>query len=342
MKEKDSNNTTGKKKSWRIYLPLIVVVLAIVAGGLYWYRQYKMYIKTDDAYVDTDNISVSAKMMGQVEAVFFKEGDRVGEGELMAELDSSDLIAQREKARTAVKQAEASVTQVKAQYTYDQKSIKLLEVNLKKAQTDFARAEDQFAGGVIPKEQYEHTQNALESAEAKLEAAQSELKASKARIGSAEAAVKAAEAQIDVINTQLDNTRLYAPIDGIVAKRWLLTGDMAQPGQAVYTVTNNKKLWVIAYLEETKIAGVHLGQQARFTLDAFPGTTFLGTVFLIGSNTASQFSLIPPNNASGNFTKVTQRIPVKISIDKTTGNGPVSDYNIVAGMSAVIKIVRDE
>ena len=120
---------------------------------------------------------------------------------------------------------------------------------------------------------------------------------------------------MQVIETQLKNAKLYSPISGIVAKRWLLPGDIVQPGQSVFTVTNNDKLWVAVYLEETKVAGVYVGQPSNFSIDAFPGVEFTGKVYSIGSNTASQFSLIPPNNASGNFTKVTQRVPLKISID---------------------------
>ena len=121
-----------------------------------------------------------------------------------------------------------------------------------------------------------------------------------------------------------------------------MPGDVVQPGQSVYTVTNNDKLWVAVYLEETKIAGVHTGQQTNFTIDAFPGVDFTGKVYSIGSNTASQFSLIPPNNASGNFTKVTQRVPLKVSIDGVLEGGDLSNYNVLAGMSAVVKIIKDK
>lgn len=172
------------------------------------------------------------------------------------------------------------------------------------------------------------------------EAINSQLKVVQAQIESAKAAIASSNAQIGVIQSQLDNSRLYSPITGIVAKRWLLPGDVVQPGQAVFTVTNDRKLWVMVYLEETKIADVHLEQPSLFTLDAFPGTTFKGTVFSIGSNTASQFSLIPPSNASGNFTKVTQRIPVKISIDGNQGNTKLSNLHLVAGMSVVVKIIK--
>jgi len=159
-------------------------------------------------------------------------------------------------------------------------------------------------------------------------------------ISTASAAVETAVAQIKVLDTQLRNTKLYAPADGIIAKRWLLPGDVVQPSQSIFTMTLSKKLWVVAFLEETKIKDIHNGQDVRITIDAFPGISFSGRVFLVGSSTASVFSLIPANNASGNFTKVTQRIPVKISIDKAESGKNITSYRILSGMSAVVKITR--
>ena len=160
-------------------------------------------------------------------------------------------------------------------------------------------------------------------------------------ISTATAAVETADAQIKVLETQLKNARLYAPADGMIARRWLLPGDVVQPGQSVFTLTISKNLWVVSYLEETKIAQVHNGEKVRFTLDAFPGVRFYGKVFLVGSTTASVFSLIPANNASGNFTKVTQRIPVRISIDSADSGKAIPSYNIISGMSAIVKIIKN-
>ncbi len=133
---------------------------------------------------------------------------------------------------------------------------------------------------------------------------------------------------------------MYAPTDGIVAKRWLLPGDIANPGQSIYTINNNSKFWVMVYLEETKLGKLHLGQAAKFTLDTYPGVTFTGKIFVMGSTTASQFSFIPPSNASGNFTKVTQRVPLKITIDGTDDGKKLSSFRLMTGMSAKVKIVR--
>ncbi len=330
-----------KKNGFRVYLPLLAVIILVAFGVYYWYRGYTKYISTDDALVDTENISVSAKIMGRIVQLYAAEGDGVKAGELLAALDSSDLVAQKASAAVLIEQAQANVLQAQAKLRYDRENIKVLEVNDKKAEADLNRASQQFKGGVITEEQFSNFQNARESAAAKLNAAKMSLEVSKAGINSAKAAVESAKAQFQVIETQLKNTKLYSPADGVVAKRWLLPGDVVQPGQSIFTVTNDNELWVTVYLEETKIAGVHNGQNAQFTLDAFPGVSFTGKIFSIGSNTASQFSLIPPNNASGNFTKVTQRIPLKISIDGTAGNSNPSSFHILAGMSAEVKILKD-
>ena len=330
-----------KKNGLRVYIPLIAVIVLVAVGGYYWYKEYTRYIKTDDALVDTDNISVSAKMMGRIVHLYAVEGDKVKAGQLLAELDSSDLLAQKQRAAVMIEQAQSNVIQAQAKLRYDEENIKVLEVSLQKAEDDFKRASEQFKGGVITEEQFSNIKNARATIDAKLKAAKTALGVSRAGINSAKAAVESAKAQLQVLETQLENTKLYSPIDGIIAKRWLLPGDVVQPGQSIFTVTNNNKLWVTVFLEETKIAGVRNGQDAIFTLDAFPDVSFTGKVFNIGSNTASQFSLIPPNNASGNFTKVTQRIPLKISIDGTESSGSASSFPILAGMSAVVKIVKE-
>jgi membrane fusion protein (multidrug efflux system) len=218
--------------------------------------------------------------------------------------------------------------------------IKVLEINLDRAKEDMTRAKNQSEGGVITTEQFDHIKKAFETASAQLDAARAQLLVSKSMISSASASVETANSQIKVLDAQLKNTRLYAPADGVVAKRWLLPGDVVQPSQSVFTITMSKKLWIVAYLEETKISDIHTGQTVKFTIDAFPDVRFTGKVFLVGSSTASVFSLIPANNASGNFTKVTQRIPIRISIDGANNNKEISSFNILSGMSVVVKILK--
>jgi membrane fusion protein (multidrug efflux system) len=328
------------KKDWKVYVPLAVVVIAVVVGGALWYADYASYLKTDDAYVASDNISVSSKIMGRISHLYVQEGDSVKQGQLLAELDSVDLLAQKKQMIAGKSQTEANKMQTEAKFQYDEKNIKVLQIALEKAQDDFDRSKKQYNGGVVTKEQYDHSKKAVETAQAQYEAAKAQLLVSKTQIKTADAAIVAADAQIGVISTQLSNTKLYAPTDGVVAKRWLLPGDIAQPGQSIYTVNNDKKFWILVYLEETKMETLHMGQSARFTIDTYPGVNFTGKIFTIGSTTASQFSLIPPNNASGNFTKVTQRVPVKISIDAVEGGAKLSSFNLRTGMSAVVKIIK--
>jgi len=329
-----------EKKDWKIYIPLTIVILLVLTGGIYWYMDYSKYIRTDDAIVASDNVSVSPKIMGRISKLYVEEGDSVKKGQLLAELDSIDLLAQKQQVNATKSQTVANKAQAEAKLQYDEKNIKVLQIGLEKSKEDYDRAKAQFSGGVITKEQYDHLKKAEETAQAQLDAAQSQILVSKTMIKSAETAVAGAQAQIGVITTQLNNTRLYSPVEGVVAKRWLLTGDIAQPSQAIYTINNNSKFWILVFLEETKMEDLHLGQKAKFSLDTYPDVVFTGKIFTMGSTTASQFSLIPANNASGNFTKVTQRVAIKISIDGTEDAKKLSSFNLMTGMSAVVKIIK--
>ena len=329
-----------EKKDWKIYIPLTIVILLVLTGGIYWYMDYSKYIRTDDAIVASDNVSVSPKIMGRISKLYVEEGDSVKKGQLLAELDSIDLLAQKQQVNATKSQTVANKAQAEAKLQYDEKNIKVLQIGLEKSKEDYDRAKAQFSGGVITKEQYDHLKKAEETAQAQLDAAQSQILVSKTMIKSAETAVAGAQAQIGVITTQLNNTRLFSPVEGVVAKRWLLAGDIAQPSQSIYTINNNNKFWILVFLEETKMEDLHLGQKAKFSLDTYPDVVFTGKIFTMGSTTASQFSLIPANNASGNFTKVTQRVAIKISIDGTEDAKKLSSFNLMTGMSAVVKIIK--
>lgn len=334
------NKPVKKEKNRKVYIPLILIIALVLGGVIYWYIDYSKYIKSDDAHLDADIVGVSPKILGRISQLFTDEGDSVKQGELIAVLDSTDLVAQRNQAIAGKQLAEASVFQSQAKYQSDLQNNKVLEISLSKTKEDFDRAKSQFEGSVITKEQYDHAKKALETAQAQLEAAHSQANVSKSQIQTAEASVESAQAQINTISTQLNNTKLFAPCTGVVGKRWLMPGDIAQPGQSIFTLVNGSKLWVSVFLEETKLESLKIGQPVLFTIDTYPEATFTGKIFTIGSNTASQFSLIPASNASGNFTKVTQRIQLKISIDGMTDGKKLSDYRILSGMSAIVKIIR--
>lgn len=338
--ETSEENKAPKRRKIRAYIALILVVAALILFGWQWYIRYTTYITTDDAYVDSDKVSVSAKIMGRIAKSYVAEGDSVTKGMLLVELDSSDMVAQKRQLIAAREQATAASSQAEAKYNFDQLSIKVQQVALDKAKEDYDRAALQFKGNIITREQLDHAQKAYESAQAQFEAAQAQIKVSKSMIESAKSSIKTAGAQVSTIETQLRNTRIYAPATGIIAKRWALPGDVAQAGQPIFTITKDSALYITAFFEETKIAHLFIGKPVTFTVDAFPDVTFTGQVTYIAANTASQFSLIPPNNASGNFTKVTQRIPVRFSITDWSPKDKYPNLKLVSGMSVLLKIHR--
>jgi membrane fusion protein, multidrug efflux system len=292
----------------RVLIPVILMLILAIAGYVYWDKNLRGFISTDDAFVEADQTQISSKILGRIVQLNTEEGDSVQSGELLVQLDDSDLKAQEAQAQSAALTAEQNVN--------------VARVNLARAKDDLDRATAQIKDNVIPKEQFDHARQAWEAAQA-----QNDL---------ASAQVNNYKSQLNVVQTQLKNTRIFAATPGAVAKRWVLSGDVVQPGQPILTIYNLGEVWVRANLEETKIAQIQVGDSVQVVIDAYAGRIFHGRVELIGSVTASQFSLIPPNNASGNFTKITQRIPVKIALtERPTGS---ESLPLRPGMSAVIKI----
>ena len=294
----------------KIVIPLFLLVLVIAIIAWQYYIGLRDFVSTDDAYIDADRVSVSAKILGRIDQMTASEGDSVRQGQILVRLDDSDLRAQE--------------TQAKASLAFARENISLAKVSVEKAQADFQRASAQYVQQIIPKEQYDNSRSDLETA--------------KARFNIANAQTVASEAQLGVIQTQLKNTVITSPMTGIISKRWVLTGDIVQPGQPIFSIYDLKNVWVTANFEETSLAALRSSENVEITVDAYPDTKFLGKVFQIGSNTASQFSLIPPNNASGNFTKITQRVPVKISIRCTANTNFQQVIDLLPGMSVEVKV----
>jgi membrane fusion protein (multidrug efflux system) len=294
----------------KIFVPLALVFMVIAFVSYRYYIDSRDFISTDDAYVDGNRVSISSKILGRIVKLAVAEGDTVREGQVVVRLDDTDLKAQHAQALSALALAK--------------ETIHLAQVTLDKAQTDYQRTSVQFKESIIPKEQFDH--------------AQAELDASKARLTIAIAQVAASQAQVGIIEAQLLNTVIIAPMTGVVAKRWLLEGDIAQPGQAIYSVYDLQHIWVTANYEETKLGTMALGDSVDISVDSYPGVKFRGTIIQKGTFTASQFSLIPANNASGNFTKITQRVPIKISIEQATVSATQPRLDLLMGMSVEVKV----
>jgi len=308
----DENGQTKTVKWYgrkRIIFPFLFLIILAAAIYFYWDINLRGFVSTDDAYIDSDRIAISSKILGRVDSLGTDEGEKVIKGQLLARIDDSDLLADKA-------QAEANIA-------FARQNTDLAGVSLELARDDFSRAKTQFESNIISAQDYDHANKALELARAKLNIAR--------------AAVKTAEAALEVITAKLANTKLFAPYNGIVAKKWILDGEVISPGQPIFTIYDLQDVWITANFEETKIASFRVGDPVLISVDAYPDQDYSGKVLFIGAATASQFSLIPPNNASGNFTKVTQRVPVKISVNNISKN-PDKDAKIIPGMSAVVKV----
>ncbi|MGE5314319.1 MAG: HlyD family secretion protein [Acidobacteriota bacterium] len=297
-------------RNWKVIVPLLLVLGVIGYVSWRYYVDARDFISTDDAYIDGNRVSVSSKILGRIDTLMAAEGDTVQAGETLVVLDPTDLRAQESQMQSSVALAHESIA--------------LARVSLEKARTDFERASAQFRDAVVTKEQFEH--------------ARSEYDAAKARLTIAQAQESASRAQLATVRTQLLNTVIVAPMSGVVAKRWLLPGDVAQPGQAIFSIYDTKNIWVTANYEETSLGSIALGDSVSIKVDTYPDIAFRGRVIQKGTFTASQFSLIPPNNASGNFTKITQRVPVKISIEPPAQHSSGRSVDLLVGMSVEVKI----
>ncbi len=308
MENKQEVQKPKKKKTTSIVIGSILILLIIIAGG-WWYINHSEYVTTDDAYVDAYKVTISSQIPGRITKLYIHQGDKVKKGELVAVLDSSDYVARIQQVSAGLKEA--------------QLGIKLAQVRLSQATINFERARKQYLSKLIPKASYQNLQKAYEAA--------------KVGLALAKAKIPVIKSSVNTLKTTLSYTKIYAPMQGVAAKRWVLAGDVVGPGQGIFTVFNTDKQWVTAMLPEGDLQKIHIGDTAEIHVDAFPKTSFKGVIYQFGNSTASQFSLIPPNNASGNFTKVSQRIPIRLTIfetdNKTTAKG-----KLLPGMSVEIKV----
>ena len=292
-------------KRKRVIFPLFLMIVIITAGGWMWYMQRSASVATDDAYVEAYRSTISSKVPGRIVLLKGDEGDTVVKGDTLVRLDDADLRAQLQKAEASLR--------------FLTRSVEISSVNKAKALDDYIRIEKQFKSQIVPQEQYNHAESARKLAEA--------------QIDKDEAQISTAQADLAIVKTQLGNMVITAPFSGVIAKRWVLAQDVVQPGQAIFSMFDNKHIWITANYEETKLHAIAPGQRVRISIDAYPGREIEGKVESMGRSTASQFSLIPASNAAGNFTKITQRVPIKIAVEPTAPG-----ISLLPGLSAYTRI----
>jgi membrane fusion protein, multidrug efflux system len=315
------------KSSRRTVFLIMGVILAglIIFGVRKWWFS-RSHVSTDNAQVDGHIVPILPKVGGYVAEVRVEENHAVKAGDTLVVLDDRDFrsrLAQTEadlaallatvSSRTRVGQAEAAVAQAQA--------------NALKATADLARIEPLALQNVVSQQQ-------LDGARAAATAAQAQLAQAQAMLVGADARVAAARASRDQAALQLSYTRVIAPSNGVVSKKTVELGQLVQPGQPLMSVVPLEDVWVTANLKETETADVTPGDSADVTVDAYKGVHFRGHVESLAPATGAKFSLLPPDNATGNFTKVVQRIPVRIHLD----SAPDPMHPLRPGMSVVATI----
>ena len=333
---------SSKMSKGRI-ITLIVIIAIALAVAIIWWINYNKYVTTDDANLDSYRIDVASQVGGRISKLFVHEGDTVREGEPLFEIESAAIVSKRAAIEAQYHQLLAQLEVAKITATEAKKNYEIAQLAEGLSRKNYERAKQQYEGDATTLESLQTFEENWKSACLQVEIAKNRIESSHADIEATKRSADAALANVETIDTDLSYYLISAPAGGVIGKRWCLPGDMINAGQTVFTLNRGKEIWVAVYLEETKFSNIHLGQETLFTLDAYSDLKFYGRIYYIGDNAASEFALVPPNNASGNYTKVTQRIPLKISIDRVEGDErQKATMKLVSGMSATVKIIKDK
>ena len=313
----ERTETVERKGPVKRLLPFIFLAILIAAGIYGWHMiQYnKVHENTDDAQIDADISPILPRVSGYVQGVYVSDNDNVDSNTVLVTIDPRDLLLKVSSAQAALVTAQAAVRTAEASATAASSNIAAAEVNRSKTAQDLVRARGVLAGGAMTQEQFDAVEAAAKSAEDQLKSVQDQAAAAQTQIASADAQVKAKQVDLDNAKLQLTYATISSPTAGTIAKKSVELGEFVQAGQPLMAVTQ-RDIWITANFKETQVGDIHAGQQVEFSVDAYPDEVFLGTVQSVSPATGAKFSLLPPDNASGNFVKVTQRVPVKILVNR--------------------------
>ena len=329
--------TTTRKKI------IIGVVAVLVIIALVWATKTFIYSRghetTDNAQVDGHIVPVLAKVGGYVTAVLVQDNDSVHNSQSLVRIDDSEYkvkVAQAQADLAAAQsiaggrqftgQSQAAVaTTIGQRYAADAQ-IQAAIANKQKADADLARMRDLVAKQIVSAQQLDAAQAAATAAAANVDALQRQASAAGGAVQNAEAGVRLAQAKLQAEQAALDNaqlqlsyTQVTAPETGTISKKQVEVGQLVQPGQTLMSIVADTGTWVTANFKETQLSKMHVGQPVAFEVDAYPGCEAEGKLQSLSGATGARFALLPPDNATGNFTKVVQRLPVRIAITKGCG-----------------------
>jgi membrane fusion protein (multidrug efflux system) len=304
-----------------------------LAGGAFWFISNFGYETTDDATIEGHVIQVSPKISAHVRAVHFDDNYQVKRGDLLIELDSRDNEVSLASALANLASAQSKLTEVEAQHNVAQAGLGQAKADLASAQAtaenaaaDLQRNQRLYQTHVIDRREYDASVAQAKSAASNVESATKKVASQEAQVHltsaenvTAAAEEKLAEAQLRQAQLQLSYTKIFAPFDGRVTRKSIEPGDYVQPGQTLFSLVPSD-VWVIANFKETQLKQMRAGQSVSVRVDAIPGRGFRAHIESFQAGTGGRFTLLPPENATGNFVKVVQRVPVKIVFDEPPAN----------------------
>ncbi|GHM98646.1 secretion protein HlyD [Cytophagales bacterium WSM2-2] len=324
----ESNETTPKKKN---KAPFIIIPVLLVLGyfGVRTILHRMSYESTDNAQIETNAIPVVSRLAGFIDSLSVTDYSEVGKDQLLISIDDREYTLAVLQAETDLANAKADLANNQAQLNNSVASKQVAQANedvqktrMQKAADDLKRDEGLFKDGAITQKQLDDSRNNLESTQKQYTAnqkqvvfANSQVVTSEAQIRKAQATVETRVAALDLTKLRLTYCNVYAPVGGRIGKRNLEVGQYVQPGQPLMTVVNGDKFWIVANFKETQLGKMKVGQEVEVKLDGYPDVEIKGKIASFSLATGSKFSLLPPDNATGNFVKITQRVPVKIELE---------------------------
>ena len=346
QKQGDQGKGNDKKPTprWKKLLYWIgggILAVVLIAGAILYYLWSSQFVSTTDAFVDGYISRVSAQVSARVDKLLVQDNQEVKAGQVLLELDPRDYQARVDQARASLSQAKAAVVQAQSQVAVQQAGVdqaqaqaRVEEANLGQTQQDLARYQA-LDPRAIARQTVQNTSQGVKAGQARVAAAQQAVASARAQVQAAAAQVEASRAQIGQAQAQLDTALLnlsYCEIraltDGRVTQRTVDVGNYVSPGQALLAVVPSE-VWVTANFKETQLAHIQVGQKVRISVDAFPSAHFEGRVNSFQRGSGTVFSTLPAENATGNYVKVVQRLPVKITFD----GEPWKDYQLAPGLS---------
>jgi len=314
-----------------------VVSVGLISGGFYGYHLYSArYPSTDNAYVTADVIHVAPQVSGQVVHVAMQDQQYVHKNDLLYQIDPQPFQLALARAQAKLEQARRDVTIDAAAVISAEAEVQRLEVLLQNATSRAKRSDELKSNNYVSQQTAEDAEADKLATAAALKVAKAKLNEARQQLGQAgdnNEAVREAKAELDEAQLQLDQTQLTAGCDGRIAQFTLQPGDAVQSGQSNFVLICDHQFWIDANFKETELARIRAEQPVEIKLDMYPGIAFSGKVESINGASGVAFSLLPPQNASGNWVKITQRVPVKIRVESKD-----PDHPLLVGTSAQVRV----